>query len=204
MQRAERMIPQGVHDSRIQLVDKKPYVKPTKRAIQAAWGKNLPDVIAPGLGVLFCGINPGLYSAAVSCHFARPGNRFWKALNGSGFTPRRLEPWEQKVLIDYGCGLTNLVDRATTSAKDLDVEDLVIGRRRLIQKVRRYEPRFVAILGLGAFRTAFQTKASLGPQPDVIGHSRLWVLPNPSGINASYQLPDLCRLFGELRSAAFP
>ena len=194
---------QGGSDSRTQGGSRKPYAKPTPSEIQAARGRKLPDILAPGLGVLFCGINPGLYSAAVGCHFARPGNRFWKALHGSGFTPRLLEPWEQMDLIDYGCGLTNLVGRTTATARELDDEELVRGRRLLMRKVRRYEPRIVAILGLGAFRTAFRRKVTLGPQQNMIGNSRLWVLPNPSGLNAHYQLPELNRLFGELRNAAF-
>ena len=177
--------------------------RPTREEIAAAAGKTLPDVIAPGLGVLFCGINPGLYSAAVGHHFARPGNRFWKALHAGGFTPRVLHPSEQYLLPDYGCGLTNIVDRASGGAAELAMSELVEGGRRLEEKVRRYGPRWVAVLGLGAYRTAFGTpRAALGPQEERIGAARVWVLPNPSGLNANFRPADFAHLFGELRVAA--
>jgi TDG/mug DNA glycosylase family protein len=160
-------------------------------------------VIARDLTVLFCGINPGLYSAAVGHHFARPGNRFWPALYAAGFTSRMLLPHENRLLLERGCGLTDIVARATARAEDLDAAELVAGRRRLERKVRRYAPRWVAILGIGAYRVAFaQPRAVLGPQSEFLGGARVWVLPNPSGLNASHQPADLARAFRELRRVA--
>ena len=162
----------------------------------------MPDVIAPDLDVLFCGINPGLYSGATGHHFARPGNRFWPALHSAGFTSRQLDPAEERLLLDCGCGITNLVTRTTAAAAELDDSELVRGRRNLQRKVKRNAPRWLAVLGIGAYRTAFGRRAAhIGEQPERLGSSGLWVLPNPSGLNANYQLPELIRLFGELRAA---
>jgi TDG/mug DNA glycosylase family protein len=153
--------------------------------------------------VLFCGINPGLYSAAVGHHFARPGNRFWNALHAGGFTDRVFAPQESSLLLGSRCGLTDLVSRATARAEELEPAELVTGRLELERKVRRYRPRWVAILGIGAFRTAFeQRRAELGPQLEELGGSKVWVLPNPSGLNASHQPKDLARAFRRLREAA--
>jgi TDG/mug DNA glycosylase family protein len=188
----------------VSLSDRAAYQRPTRGQIEAAQGKRVPDVIARGLNIIFCGINPGLYSGAVGHHFARPGNRFWKALHMSGLTPRRLEPREERDLLEYGCGITNLVARATATANQVGGDELVRGRRRLLAKVRRYKPRVVAILGIGAYRTAFgDRKAQIGPQRRGAADSELWVLPNPSGLNASYLLPDLARLLRKLKRAAF-
>lgn len=168
-----------------------------------AAGKRVPDIIAPGLHVLFCGINPGLYSAAVRHHFARPGNRFWPALYVAGFTERVLSPFEERELLLQGYGITNIVNRATAGAQELSPTELAAGGRRLRAKVERHRPAFVAVLGLDAYRVAFaQPKARLGRQEDTIGMSVLWVLPNPSGLNAHYQLKDLERVFRALREAA--
>jgi double-stranded uracil-DNA glycosylase len=165
----------------------------------------VPDVIAPGLEVLFCGINPSLYSAAVGHHFARPGNRFWPALHAAGFTDRLLSPAEDRELLRHGYGLTNLVGRATAAADEVTAAELVAGARRLGRAVRRYRPARVAFLGITAYRTAFGRKgATLGRQRERIGDAAIWVLPNPSGLNAHYQLRDLARLFAELREAAGP
>src|SRR4029450_4242508 len=178
-------------------------LRPTRGDLLASYGRRLPDVIEPGLKVLFCGINPGLYSAAVGHHFARPGNRFWGALHAAGFTERTFVPSDDKRLLQSGYGLTNLVARATAQANELTGDELVLGRRRLERKVRRYAPRWVAILGIGAYRAAFQRpQATWGPQPERLGRSRLWVLPNPSGLNASHQPVDLARAFRRLRRAA--
>jgi len=178
-----------------------PPARPTPEQIRAAEGRTVPDVIAPGLRILFCGINPGLYSGAVGHHFARPGNRFWKALYRCGLTPRLLEPREERVLLDHGCGITNLVERATATAAELSNEDLIRGRRRLAGKVGYYQPAAVAVLGIGAYRTAFgRPAAKMGPQRAGIGASRLWILPNPSGLNAHYQLDDLAGLFMKLKN----
>jgi TDG/mug DNA glycosylase family protein len=177
--------------------------RPTKDQIAAARGKRVPDVIAPGLDVLLCGINPGLYSGAVGHHFARPGNRFWKALEGSGFTDRVLSPFEEGELLDRGVGITNLVERATAGAGELTAVELMEGAGHLERKVRRFRPRFVAFLGLSAYRTSFQLAAALpGPREETLGGSHVWLLPNPSGLNAHYQLPDLVAAFRELRAAA--
>jgi TDG/mug DNA glycosylase family protein len=174
--------------------------RPTPADLAAAAGRRVPDVLAPGLRVLFCGINPGLWSAAVGHHFARPGNRFWKALHRGGFTDRLLAPDEEAELLRRGLGITNLVDRATAGAADLTPEELRAGGRLLAAKVHSARPRVVAVLGVGAYRTAFaRPRATVGPQPDPIGGVPAWVLPNPSGLNAHYQLPDLAEAFAELR-----
>lgn len=175
--------------------------RPTKSELEAAAGRTVPDVIAPGLNVLFCGINPGLYSGATGHHFARPGNRFWPTLHGAGFTERRLDPSDEHRLLDAGCGITNLVMRATAGAAELENSEFADGHRELERKVQRYTPRWLAVLGIGAYRTAFGRRdASIGEQPERLGSAGLWVLPNPSGLNAHYQLPDLIRLFAELRA----
>jgi len=179
------------------------FFRPSKRQLENAYGKRVPDVIAPGLAVLFCGINPGLYSAAVSHHFARPGNRFWPTLHQSGFTPRVILPFEEQELLGLGLGITNLIDRATATAEELATEEYHAGARRLRRKVLRFAPKYLAILGLGAFRTEFESRtAAVGLQQEMIGATRIWVLPNPSGLNAHYQIDELARVFGELRKAS--
>jgi TDG/mug DNA glycosylase family protein len=179
-----------------------PY-KPTRADLLAAQNKTVPDVIAPGLRVLFCGINPGLYSGATGHHFARPGNRFWPTLHQAGFTPRLLHPSEERELLTYGYGITNLVPRATATADELSPDELVAGQRRLKSKVKRYQPQAVAILGISAYRTAFgQKTVTLGRQPELLASGVVWVLPNPSGLNAHYQLADLVEHFQALRQAS--
>jgi len=176
--------------------------KPTKEQLFAATEKTVRDVIAPDLRVLFCGINPGLYTAAVGHHFARPGNRFWPALHAAGFTNRVLSPFAERELLQSGYGITNVVRRTTATADLLTKEEIVAGGARLRAKVLRYRPRVLAVLGVGAYRTAFnKPKAKVGRQEDRIGETILWVLPNPSGLNANYQAADLARLFRELREA---
>ncbi len=156
--------------------------------------------MAPGLDVLFCGINPGLTSAARGHNFARRGNRFWPALHGAGFTPRLLAPEEDGELPRYGLGITNIVDRPSGGAHDLSGDELRAGAAQVEELARRYEPRVVAIVGIGAYRIAWgRPKAAIGLQPDTVGGRAAWVLPNPSGRTAHYQLPDLIRLFAELR-----
>lgn len=178
-----------------------PY-KPTRADLLAAQNKKVPDVIASGLRVLFCGINPGLYSGATGHHFARPGNRFWPTLHQAGFTPRLLHPSEERELLTYGYGITNLVARATATADELAPEELVAGQRRLQSKVKRYQPQVVAILGISAYRTAFGKKSvTLGKQSELLANAVVWVLPNPSGLNAHYQLADLAGHFRTLRNA---
>lgn len=172
---------------------------PTKSEILAAEGTTIRDVIAPNLKVLFCGVNPGLYSGATGHHFARPGNRFWIALFQAGFTPRLLSPYEDALLLEFGFGITNLVARTTRKAEDLRQEELLFGRKILEVKIRKYRPKMLAVLGMGAYRKAFdRPKAEIGLQPETIGAARIWVLPNPSGLNANYQIADLTRLFREL------
>ncbi|XXZ54306.1 G/U mismatch-specific DNA glycosylase [Sorangium sp. So ce341] len=176
--------------------------RPTREEILAAAGKTVPDVIAPDLRVLFCGINPGLYTAAVGHNFARPGNRFWPALHAGGFTDRVLSPFEERELLKLGYGITNVVERATASADELSADELAAGGARLAAKVRRYRPRILAVLGIGAYRSAFgRPHAAPGPQPETLDATRIWVLPNPSGLNASYQPDKLAAMFRALRDA---
>jgi TDG/mug DNA glycosylase family protein len=179
-----------------------PEARPSKEALLAAAGKSVPDIIASGLRVLFCGINPGLYSAATQHHFARPGNRFWRALQLSGFTEQVLHPREERALLERGCGITNVVARATAGADELSADELRDGARLLSRKLRRYRPHCLAVLGVQAFRTAFdRPTAPLGRQEEKLEGALLWVLPNPSGLNAHYQVDDLARLFRDLRRA---
>jgi TDG/mug DNA glycosylase family protein len=177
--------------------------KPSKQQLADAKGKTVPDVIAKNLRVLFCGINPGLYTAAVGHHFARPGNRFWPALHNSGFTDLLLSSFDERELLNAGLGITNVVSHATASASELTREDFIEGGRVLRRRVSRYRPRIVAILGIEAYRKAFgRVDVEVGEQEETIGGARLWVLPNPSGLNANYQLKDFTRLFRKLRRAA--
>src|SRR5512142_3015976 len=159
--------------------------RPSRIDLESAAGKTIPDVIAPGLNVLFCGINPGLYSAAIGHHFGRPGNRFWPAIYRAGITPRLLPPEEDRELLASGYGITNVAARATAAAEELSRAELVAGGKILEEKVTRYAPRFLAVLGLTAYRTAFnRPQARIGLQAEKMGPSRIWVLPNPSGLNA--------------------
>ena len=175
-------------------------VSPSKADLEAARGRTIPDVLGPGLDVVFVGINPGLWSGAVGHHFARPGNRFWKALHGSGFTDRLLAPNEDSTLLERNLGLTNLVDRTTARADELSVDEIRRGAFELEERLASFGPRFVAVLGVGAYRTGFaRPDAALGPQRDSLGESRLWILPNPSGLNAHHQLDDLTERFRALR-----
>jgi double-stranded uracil-DNA glycosylase len=166
--------------------------RPSADELRAAAGKTVPDVIAHGLKVLFCGINPGLYSAATGHHFARPGNRFWPSLYRAGITPRLLSPSEERELLTLGFGITNVVNRATAAADELTIRELTEGGRHLEEKVLLYKPELLAVLGLGAYRTAFHRKhAAVGRQAERIGSTVIWVLPNPSGLNAHYNLDEL-------------
>ncbi|MEP6635952.1 MAG: G/U mismatch-specific DNA glycosylase [Acidobacteriota bacterium] len=175
--------------------------KPTKEQVLAAETKTVADVIAPDLSVLFCGINPGLYTAAVGRHFARPGNRFWRALYDGGFTSRVLSPFDQLELLNSGYGITNVVARTTARADQLTKDEIVKGGKLLQKKVRRYRPGILAVLGLGAYRTAFNCpEATTGRQQAKVGETVLWVLPNPSRLNANYQQRDLALLFQELKA----
>jgi double-stranded uracil-DNA glycosylase len=177
--------------------------RPTPAELRAARGRRVPDIVAPHLKILFVGINPGLYSGAVGHHFARPGNRFWPALQRAGLTPRLFTPGEERELLKSGIGITNIVNRATAAASELSKKELAAGGRRLAAKIRRLKPRVAAFLGIDAYRTAFGVRQVLvGLQPDAIGSARIWVLPNPSGLNAHYQLKEFARLFRHLHAAA--
>ncbi len=179
--------------------------RPTRGDLAAARQRTIPDVAAPGLRVLFSGINPGLYSAATGYHFARPGNRFWPALHRSGFTPRQLRPDEQDQLLALGLGITNLVDRATARADELSAAELRDGGRALLAKAGRLRPGWLAVVGVTAYRTAFsEPSAAVGPQRLAVAGTRVWVLPNPSGLNAHWAADTLAAEFARLREAAFP
>jgi len=182
-----------------------PARRPTPAALRAARNQRVPDVTAARLKVLFVGINPGLYSAAVRHHFARPGNRFWPALQRAGLTPRLLCSDEERELLKHGLGITNIVSRASASAAEIGARELASGGKRLAAKVTRLRPRIVAFLGIDAYRTAFGAKRiRVGPQPQRLGNAAVWVLPNPSGLNAHYQLKDFVRWFRRLGAAAHP
>jgi TDG/mug DNA glycosylase family protein len=169
---------------------------PTATELEAAYGKNVPDLIGPELRVLFCGINPSLYSAAVGHHFARPGNRFYKTLHQAGFTRRLLKPHEEQELLRAGFGITNLISRATASANELDADEYRRGAIVLKRKLKRHRPELIAFVGISAYRIACGNPAtSVGPQRESFGGTRTWVLPNPSGLNAHYQLSGLVDLY---------
>lgn len=177
-------------------------VKPTKDDLADALNRTVPDLIAPGLKVLFCGINPGIYSGATGRHFARPGNRFWKVLHLAGFTNRQLDPSEEAELLESGHGITCFVERTTARADELSKAEFAEGGRRLIEKLQIYKPQMLAVLGMGAYRMAFnRPKAGIGLQDETLAGTRVWLLPNPSGLNANYQLEKLGELFRELKEA---
>lgn len=175
-------------------------MKPSKADLLASAGKTLTDLIAPDLRVLFCGINPSLYSGYTGHHFGRPGNRFWPALHAAGFTSRRLLPEQEKELLALGLGITSLVERATTAADELTPAELIAGGQRLLIKIETYHPKAIAILGIGAYRTAFnRPRAVAGRQVETLGSALLWVLPNPSGLNAHYTPASLAEVFRQFR-----
>ena len=177
-------------------------LNPSKAELQAARGRTIPDVLGPDLDVVFVGINPGLWSGATGYHFAKPGNRFWKALHGSEFTDRQLSPSDNNLLLESNLGVTNMVARTTARADELSDDELQSGAHRLEERLARLKPRIVAILGIGAYRTGFdRPHATLGKQEERLGDARLWALPNPSGLNAHYHLDDLIERFRALRDA---
>ena len=177
--------------------------KPTPAEVAAAAGGTIPDLIGPDLRVLFAGINPSRYSAATGLHFARPGNRFWPVLHASGFTDRLLHPSEQFVLPAAGLGITNVVARATARADELSRAELVEGGAKLAALAGQWRPRYVAVLGVTAYRAAFaRPRATIGPQPERLGGVPVWVLPNPSGLNAHFQLTQLAEHFASLHHDA--
>ena len=173
--------------------------RPTAEELRAATDKGIEDVIAPGLRILFVGINPGLWSGATGFHFARPGNRFWAAIHRAGLTPKLITPDRQHELLRYGLGITNLVNRTTASAAELSPDELRTGGKALVEKIQRFSPAKVAFLGVSTYRIAFgQPKAQVGRQPTKIAGAEIWVLPNPSGLNAHYQLPQLATAYSGL------
>lgn len=174
--------------------------RPTAAELEAARAATVPDVIADGLDILFCGINPGLYSAHTGHHFARPGNRFWPALHRAGLTPRQLRPEEQHLLPRWGMGITNLVARATARADELTARELTAGGTTLRDKLTRHRPRLLAVLGVGAYRTAFAApRARVGLQPGELADTPVWVLPNPSGLNAHWSLAAIATELDRMR-----
>ena len=174
--------------------------KPSKEDLRDATNRTTEDLIDYNLKVLFCGINPGIWSGATGLHFAKPGNRFWKALHLGGFTDRLLHPSEEHELLENGYGITSFVKRTTSRADELSKEEYIAGGKNLVRKLEKYKPKNLAVLGIGAYRTAFQKpKAKLGLQEEKIGKTKIWLLPNPSGLNAHYQLNDLAKLFAEVR-----
>jgi double-stranded uracil-DNA glycosylase len=173
--------------------------KPSKEDIREAVNRTVPDLIDHNLKVLFCGINPGIWSGATGLHFAKPGNRFWKVLHAAGFTDRVLHPSEEHELLERGYGITCFCKRTTARADELSVEEYVEGGKQLVKKLRKYQPRTLAVLGIGAFKTAFnQPRAKMGLQEEALAGVPVWLLPNPSGLNAHYQLPDLAALFSKV------
>ncbi len=175
--------------------------KPTKEDLRDAANRTTTDLIDENLKVLFCGINPGIWSGATGFHFAKPGNRFWKALHLGSFTDRILHPSEEHELLENRYSITSFCKRTTARADELTVEEYIQGGKLLVKKIERYKPQFLAVLGIGAYRTAFnRPKAKLGLQDETIGETKIWLLPNPSGLNAHYQIADLAKLFGELRN----
>ena len=177
--------------------------KPTAGELIAARGQRIRDVIGPSLHVLLCGINPSLYSAAVRHHFARPGNRFWPALALAGITPRKFSPAEDRDLLPLGYGITNVVARATATAAELSAIELEHGAALLTRKVLRFAPSLLAVLGITAYRAGFQRpRAVLGLQRETIGEAAIWVLPNPSGLNAHVQVADLAVALREMHDHA--
>ncbi|MCM3887315.1 G/U mismatch-specific DNA glycosylase [Frankia sp. R82] len=179
--------------------------RPTRAQILAAHGRTVPDLLAPRTVVLLCGINPSLESGATGYHFGTPSNRLWPVLHLAGFTPRRLHPSETSELTSRGLSITNLVGRSTARADEIDDEEIRAGVGPLVALAERIKPDFVAFLGLAAYRVGFRRRsARVGRQPESLGAAGIWLLPNPSGLNAHYQLPDLARAYGELREAAYP
>ncbi|NJP14795.1 G/U mismatch-specific DNA glycosylase [Streptomyces thermoviolaceus subsp. thermoviolaceus] len=175
----------------------------TPQELEAARARRVPDVVGEDLRVLFCGINPSLMTAATGHHFARPGNRFWPVLHLSGFTPRLLKPSEQDELPSYGLGITNVVARPTARADELSPQEYREGGRLLVEKVARLRPRWLAVVGVTAYRAAFgEPKAQVGEQQRTIGGTRVWVLPNPSGLNAHWTAQTMAQEFARLREAA--
>jgi TDG/mug DNA glycosylase family protein len=178
--------------------------QPTRAELLSAYGRTVPDLAGSGMRVLLCGINPSLWSGLVGYHFARPSNRLWPVLHEAGFTPRRLHPSETDELVAAGLGITNLVARATARADELTTAEIQAGLPAVSTLAQRWRPVYVAFLGLSAYRLATgERRAGVGPQERTLGPAGVWLLPNPSGLNASYQLPALVEAYAALRAAAY-
>ncbi|NDJ56293.1 G/U mismatch-specific DNA glycosylase [Enterobacteriaceae bacterium 4M9] len=161
----------------------------------------IEDILEPGLRVVFCGINPGKSSAHTGFHFAHPGNRFWKVIHLAGFTERQLKPEEERELLDTRCGITMLVERPTVQASEVKRDELRSGGRELIVKMEAYQPVALAILGKQAYEQALGVRGvKWGRQPQGIGDTQIWVLPNPSGLNRA-SLDELVAAYRELDDA---
>jgi len=192
------------HAGSVPVADPDPRRTPSRAELLAAYGRTVPDLVGPGLRVLLCGINPSLWSGAVGLHFARPANRLWPTLHLAGFTARRLHPSETGELLAAGIGVTNLMHEATARADEVSTEQLKAGVAQLTALVERWAPAHVAFLGLSAYRIGFgRPRAAIGLQPDRLAGARIWLLPNPSGLNAHYQQPQLTEAYAELRRAAY-
>lgn len=179
------------------------HAKPTKEDLRDAVNRKVDDLIDHNLKILFCGINPGLYSGATGFHFARPGNRFWKVLHLAGFTDRQLDPSEEQELLENGYGITCFVERTTARADEIDKREFMEGGKKVEKKIKKYKPKILAVLGIGAYRSAFnKPKVKIGRQDEKIGDTQVWLLPNPSGLNANYQIKDFVELFKELRKSS--
>lgn len=176
------------------------YPRPSRDELAAAHGAAVPDLVAPGLRLLLCGINPSLWSAVAGCHFGNPANRLWPTLHQAGLTPRRLHPSEGSELLALGIGVTNVVNYATATAAELTADQVRAGRARVEESVIRWRPQVIAFLGLTTYRSAYgRANAAVGHQPELIGETAVWLLPNPSGLNAHYQLADLAAAYAEVR-----
>jgi double-stranded uracil-DNA glycosylase len=176
--------------------------RPSRADLAGAYDATIPDLGGPGLAVLLVGINPSLYSGWTGRHFARPGNRLWRTLHEAGFTDRRLDPADTDAIEAAGLGITNLVARATARADELTDAEIRAGIEPLRRLVSAWAPRYLAFLGISTYRVAFgERQARVGRQPGTLGGAGIWVLPNPSGLNASYQQPALTAAYAELRAA---
>lgn len=177
-------------------------MRPSPAELQAAYGAVIPDLVGPGLRVLLVGINPSLWSGAVGLHFANPSNRLWPVLYASGWTPERLDPSETDHVLAAGIGITNLVARSTARADELSADELVAGMPLVEALARRWKPQWVAFLGLTTYRLATGDKrAGVGALERAVGGRPAWLLPNPSGLNASWQLPRLTAAYADLRTS---
>ncbi|HXF25422.1 MAG TPA: G/U mismatch-specific DNA glycosylase [Gemmatimonadaceae bacterium] len=178
----------------------KPLAQPGKRSHPPA---TLPDILDTGLSVIFCGINPGLRSASSGHHFSAGGNRFWRAVHLARFTPELIAPDDDRTILQYGCGLTTAVERPTARASELSKHEFLAASVSLEKKIEQFAPEYVAFLGKVAYSSMSGLhKVEWGIQSLSFGGARVWILPNPSGLNRAFSLNDLVRHYGELRQAS--